>query len=347
MNQSWQKLLHASGATIHGEYVHHFSNLASELIVARDSTIICPLVHLGLIGCKGQDAKSFLHSQLTSDVNQLVMGCAQHASWCTAKGRMLANFLLFQESGDYRILLSIDLLKTILERLKIYVFRSNLTLENLDHQYVFLGLSGKHATEVLEKTSWSIPAQQMEIKYQSEGAVIRLERSRFILMLKEEAIDEQWKALSRLAIPAGTPAWFWLDIQAGTPLINKNTSEAFVPQMLDFNKIGGVSFKKGCYPGQEVIARTRYLGKIGRHLYRLKMNGCAAPGAHIYPKEESAEQSCGMIVSNAPSPSEGYEALAVIQGDFVDTGNLAQRFIIDSPQKIEIVHVERVHNQEI
>ncbi|MDR1660705.1 MAG: hypothetical protein LBR94_10315, partial [Desulfovibrio sp.] len=114
--------------------------------------------------------------------------------------------------------------------------------------------------------------------------------------------------------PAGAPVWQWLDIAAGIPRIAAATCEAFVPQMANFDRIGGVSFHKGCYPGQEVVARAQYLGKVKRHLYRARAAGPIAAGMSVFPAA-APEQPCGQIANAAPAPGGGFEALAVLLED--------------------------------
>jgi folate-binding protein YgfZ len=126
---------------------------------------------------------------------------------------------------------------------------------------------------------------------------------------------------SRTLAPVGTPVWQWLDIQAGLPLITEDTKEQFVPQMANFEQMGAVSFHKGCYPGQEIVARTQYLGKVKRHLYRAHSASPMAAGQAIYSPLH-AEQPCGMVVNAAPAPAGGHDALAVVQESFVGAGAL-------------------------
>ena len=139
-------------------------------------------------------------------------------------------------------------------------------------------------------------------------------------------------------VPSGAllalPAWRWLDIQAGFPLVTAATREDFVPQMADFEKLGGVSFHKGCYPGQEVVARTQYLGKVKRHLYRVTSDQALVAGIDLH-SPDNPDQACGKIVSGAPSPAGGYEALAVVQSNFAGNLHLGSR---EGPQ-IEAVAV--------
>ena len=321
MNSSWQDFLGASGAHIDNNLVADFGKLDQELIAARDATIISPLVHLGLIECTGDDAKTFLHNQLTSDVNHLADGSAQHSSWCTAKGRMLASFIFYHDGADYRTLLSADLLAATQKRLQIYVLRSKVKLTDLSTSHEFIGLSGPQAEAALTKAGLPNPAKPMDAVSFANGTVIRLDDARLIIIVAAEAAPELWKALAATARPVGTPAWHWLDIRAGIPLITEATKEAFVPQMANFDKIGGVSFHKGCYPGQEVVARTHYLGKVKRHLYRFHSDVAMQVGDGLC-SAESPEAACGTIANAAPSPEGGYDALGVVQESFVEAGEL-------------------------
>jgi folate-binding protein YgfZ len=334
MNSSWQEFLGASGAHTDRGMVVDFGDLDAELVAARDGTIVSPLVHLGLIECAGEDAKPFLHNQLTSDVNHLDSNSAQHSAWCTAKGRMLASFLLYRLGSDYQALLSSDLLEAIQKRLQMYVLRSKVKIVDHSSAHEFIGLSGPQSESALQSAGLPVPSGLLEISAFAGGTVIRLDSTRFVVVVANEAGPEFWKKLASNARPAGTPAWLWLDIQAGIPLITEPTKEAFVPQMANFDKIGGVSFHKGCYPGQEVVARTQYLGKVKRHLYRIHSVSAMAAGTSIY-SPEAPEHPCGMVANAAPAPAGGYDALAVIQENFVSAGDLelgtpgGQHFTID------------------
>jgi len=321
MNSSWQEFLGASGARVDNGLIADFGDLAAELVCARDATIISPLVHLGLIEFVGDDAKSFLHNQLTSDINHLAAGSAQHSAWCSAKGRMLASFLLYRQGPGYRALLSTDLQEAVQKRLQMYVLRSKVKIANISTGHEVIGLSGAQAEMALQGAGLPIP-RAMETSEFSEGTVIRLDDTRFAIVVAGEAAAEFWKNLATNARPAGTSVWQWLDIQAGIPRIAEATKEAFVPQMADFDKIGGVSFHKGCYPGQEIVARAQYLGKIKRHLYRIHTATVVTAGTAIYPPSASPEHPCGMVANAAPSPGGGCDALAVVQEGFVETESL-------------------------
>ena len=294
-----------------------FGDSQSELAAARQTTVIAPLAHLALIEFSGEDAKSFLHNQLTSDVNHLEPTAAQHSAWCTAKGRMLASLLLYRSGGAYRALLCADLLAATHKRLQMFVLRSKVVISDASEHYALIGLSGPQAAQALANAGLPTPATPLEVATFADGEVIRLDDQRYLLIVASATATTRWTQLAASARPVGTPVWQWLDIEAGIPLIGAATKEAFVPQMTHLDKIGGVSFHKGCYPGQEVIARTQYLGKVKRHLYRIHADGVIAAGAPLFSAQSpEPEHPCGLVANAAPSPDGGYDALAVIQESF-------------------------------
>ncbi|MDR0439464.1 MAG: folate-binding protein [Candidatus Accumulibacter sp.] len=313
MNMGWQNILDAQEA--------RFGDPESELTAARDATIIAPLTQFGLIGCVGDDAGTFLHNQLTSDVNHLEATSAQYAAWCSAKGRMLASLLLFRRDTEYLALLSADLREFIEKRLKIYVLRSKVSLIDRSADYGIIGISGPRAIDALGNAGLEAPTIVLGTSAFADASVVRLDETRYLTIVANDAVGRVWEKLSELAVPVGTPVWQWLDIRAGIPWIVDATQEAFVPQMAGFDRIGGVSFNKGCYPGQEVVARTRYLGKVKRHLYRTRTAVPLAAGLPVFPVAMPG-QVCGQIANAAAAPDGGFDALAVILEDAVGQGEL-------------------------
>ena len=317
MNAHWTAGLSALGAQLDGQDVLTFDSPATELAIAEKATVVVPLTHLGLLDCSGDDAKTFLHTQLTSDINHLNPQGIQHSAWCTAKGRMVASFLFFRSEGGYRALLSADLVAATQKRLQMYILRSKVKVTDLGEQYALIGLSGPNALAALAAASLAQPGEIMQSASSEQGTTLRLDAQRYIVVVPANSFMAIWAQLTVLARPAGRPIWQWLDIQAGIPLICEPTREAFVPQMADFDRIGGVSFHKGCYPGQEIVARTQYLGKVKRHLYRLNAEVPMAPGMSIH-SPESPDHPVGMIANAAPALAGGYIALAVIQENFIE-----------------------------
>ncbi len=312
MNTIWQDFLKTRGARFDQGVVADFGHPADELAATRAGTVLVPLDHLALFECTGEDATSFLHNQLTSDVNHLDAGTAQHSSWCTHKGRMQASFILYRQGADYRALLSADLLDSTLKQLQRYVLRAKARLRDLSNEQIAIGVSGLQAGESLRAAGLTVPEAPMTTLDAGTGTTIRLDAQRFIVIADAAAAPALYDRLAGVAHPAGVPVWHWLDIEAGIVLVTADTKEEFVPQMVNFDKIGGVSFHKGCYPGQEVVARAQYLGKIKRHLYQIRTNGPMVAGGSLFLAGKS-EQPCGLIANTAPAPDGLFAALAVIK----------------------------------
>ncbi len=329
MNPHWRSFLESADALFDGDSTEllGFGDAPGELRAARQQTIVVPLTHLALIEASGEDAKSFLHNQLTSDINHLGEGLAQHAGWCTAKGRMQASFLTWRQVERYLLALSADFQEATLKRLQMFVLRAKVKLTPLTDTMLMLGISGPQADESLADAGLPCPVAPLSLVMHDETTIIRLDPSRLLIVAPESAMAGLWQKLTVKARPAGLPAWRWLDIRAAFPLVTLATKEEFVPQMADFEKIGGVSFHKGCYPGQEVVARTQYLGKVKRHLFRLTSSQALKAGDALY-SPDNPDQSCGMVMTAAPSPAGGFEALAVVQSNYAENLRLGS---LDGP----------------
>lgn len=326
MNPNWRSFLESAEGVFDGETSEllNFGDATAELLAASKQTVLVPLTHLGLIEANGEEAKPFLHSQFTSDINHLAEGQAQHAGWCSAKGRMQASFLTWRSGDSYLLALAADLQEATQKRLQMFVLRSKVKLAAQTDNTILLGLSGPQAEEALTGAGLPCPATPMATVSADGTTVVRLDARRFVIAAPEAAKAALWQKLTIKAKPAGVPAWRWLDIQAAYPLVTLATKEEFVPQMADFEKIGGVSFHKGCYPGQEIVARTQYLGKVKRHLYRLTSQQPLKAGDALH-SPDNPDQACGMVMSAAPSPLGGYEALAVVQSNFSTNVHLDSR----------------------
>lgn len=326
MNPDWRSFLQESGAAFDAATpdVLHFGDLSGELQAAKTGTVMTPLTHLAIIECGGEEAKPFLHNQLTSDINHLGVDAAQHSAWCTAKGRMLASFLIWRAGDAYRLALAAELSEAVLKRLLMYRLRSKADLADVTDRFVLIGVAGEQMPATLAAAGLSLPETAMATAGEAAYRVIRLDDKRAVVAVGANLAADLWRKLAGVARPAGTPAWRWLDVQAGLPLVTGATREEFVPQMADFDKIGGVSFHKGCYPGQEVVARTQYLGKVKRHLYRVESDEPLQAGDDLF-SPENPDQAAGKIVSAAPSPAGGYTALAVVQFNFAESLHLGSR----------------------
>ncbi len=320
MNPQLAGLLQSQGASLTGEagaeVVQDFGDAGGELRAARDASVAVPLSHLGMLHISGGDALEFLHGQLSSDVKALTPGLAQYSAYCSAKGRVLADFLLWlDQDGGFNALLSRDLVEKTRKRLSMFVLRARVKIEDVSSQFALFGLAGMDAGEAVDVVDVAKTAA-FSVAQSETGYTINLGHRRYLVVAKDAIITDTWKELSRKLKPAGEPAWRWLDIRAGIPWVSEWTDDEFVPQMANLDLIGAVNFQKGCYPGQEIVARTQYLGKLKRRLYRLHAAIETAPAAatNLY-SATLGEQACGMVVDAVPAPDGGCDLLAVVQID--------------------------------
>ena len=310
MTENWKRFLESRGAGFETDEARDFGNAQAELIAAESATVLAPLTQFGLIRAAGEDAAAFLHNLFSNDVQHLGRDRAERCGFCSPKGRLLADFLVWREEHDYLLLLSADIQPAILKKLGMYVLRSKVKLSDAGNDRVLLGVAGSEAAAAIKALGTECSAAPFDVARFDGGSVIRLDERRFQVVASTEAAPDVWEKLAAVARPVGTPVWRWLEIAAGIPHITLPTQEEFVPQMANLELIGGVSFTKGCYPGQEVVARTKYLGKVKRRTYRAHIDGgCPLPGTDLY-SPDLPDQSCGKVIEAAPSPSGGCEILA-------------------------------------
>ena len=265
----------------------------------------------GLIGVAGEDAVTFLQGQLTSDVRQLASGRLQYSGMCTPKGRLLASFLLWQSAGTVYIQLPQDLREPVQKRLSMYVLRSKVKLADVAAEWLRFGVAGAGSAALIASFA-EIPAHDMSLSESGEKTVLRLDKDRFELMVPLSQRDAVVSALQGKARACSLSEWQRLDIAAGIPVIDVATQEQFVPQMVNFDLIGAVDFKKGCYTGQEIVARSQYLGKLKRRMYRVHGAEPMSAGDSLF-SPELGDQAGGMVVQAQPAVDAGWDALAVVQ----------------------------------
>ena len=300
----------------------------------QDGSVFCRLSQFGLIQVSGSDAASFLQNLLSSDIRTLTPQHAQLSSLNTAKGRMLASFLIWHSDGDYFLQLPAALLAAIQKKLSLYVLRSQVNLSDASQSVVSFGIEGAAAVDALSAVlELPLPVQDWQVSQQAGLSVIRLGAQRFQLNAPAARSEALWAQLAAELQPVAADHWDWLTVRAGIPVILPATQEQFVPQMANLELIGGgVSFKKGCYPGQEIVARMQYLGKAKRRLYLAHVDpadGQAAPQAgDTLFSTRSEEQADGMIANVAAAPGGGYDLLGVIPIASREQGSLH----LDSPQ---------------
>lgn len=265
------------------------------------------LPHLAILDVTGEDAQNFLHAQVPSDIRTLNAESAQISGWCTAKGRLLTTFVIWPIENGYRLVLAADVRDAIAKRLKMYVMR--LKVQVTPATDVVFGLLNPEAT----LNNHPLPTVDWQVTRLERVTAIRLDCTRDLLTGPES--DLQTLAASNITMKP--VLWMLIDIAQGFPVITQATSEHYVPQMVNLDKLGGVSFKKGCYPGQEIVARTHYLGKIKRHLYRVSAAQPLTPGAEVRSSLLNG-QACGSLLTAAPDAQGQWQALAVLQQDAIE-----------------------------
>ncbi|MDD5181128.1 MAG: folate-binding protein YgfZ [Gallionellaceae bacterium] len=314
MNPDWQDFLQQQHAHLQDGVVQHFGDSAGELVAAKNNTVLCDLSQFGTLKFAGEDAQTFLQNMLSSDVREVSGQHAQVSSLNSPKGRMLATFLVWYTGADYYLQLPRSLCASIHKKLSMYVLRAKVKAENVSEQQICIGLAGEGAAALLQQHFGSVPQNAMAAVQGDNASIICIGARRFQINATPQHATDLWQKLSAAARPVGSACWDWLNIRNGIPAITPATQEQFVPQMANLDLVGGIGFKKGCYPGQEIVARMQYLGKLKRRMYLAHIGGDTAPqpGDELFSADMEG-QSSGMVVNAAPAPGGGYDLLAVMQ----------------------------------
>lgn len=286
--------------------VHNATDVAALHGAAR-------LSRLGVVRVQGADAASFLHGQLTQDFALLGLAEARLAAFCSAKGRMLASFTGFKRTDEEILLVcNRDLLPPTLKRLSMFVLRAKARISDASDDFQVWGLAGSAVPDGLPEKAWS--------KIDAEGAqVVRLYPA-------EGTTRALWLAPTDQPGPVA-PAlpetvWEWLEVMSGVAMLSQAVVEAFVPQMLNYESVGGVNFKKGCYPGQEVVARSQFRGTLKRRAYIVYGTAPLEVGQPVF-HESDAEQPCGTVAAAGARPGGGWNAIVSMQTSAAASGRLS------------------------
>ncbi len=275
---------------------------------------IAPLPHLGVIRVEGEDAAAFLQGQLTQDFMLLGAGQARLAAFCSAKGRVQASFVGFKPGpAEIVLVCSRDILGATLKRLSMFVLRAKAKLTDASEQFQLWGVAGDAMNSMGGAAApWS-----------------RVEQAAASLITLYPADGQPrglWIAPVAEAAPGG-PAlshalWMWGEIRSGVATVSAPLVDALVPQMLNYESVGGVNFKKGCYPGQEIVARSQFRGTLRRRAYVAHCPAALTAGQELFHAAD-ASQPCGLVVQAAESPDAGFEAIVSMQISAADGAGLA------------------------
>ncbi len=297
----------------------HFGRVLSPADLAAG--FVAVISDQGLIAVAGPDAASFLHKQLTNDVEHLGEAETRLAGYCSPKGRLQASFLMWRSGETVYLQLARDLQAALQKRLAMFVMRDKAKLSDATAEVVMLGFGGAAAQACLLPLFGALPATPHSRIDHASGVLVRLAdalgapRYQWITS-PDNAVAAMPALLDTLAL-GGNDAWRLSEIHAGVPQISTRTQDQFVPQMVNLELLGGVNFKKGCYPGQEIVARSQYLGKLKRRTTLATIDGAgglinAVAGAEVYAVADP-DQPCGMVVNAAPNGSGGCDVLVELK----------------------------------
>ncbi len=292
------------------------------LAAARESAVLSALPRCAALAVAGPDAAAFLQGQLSNDVRALTGDRCQYTSYSTPKGRMLANFVLWQAGPEsFRALVPTELAEGLARRLRMFVLRSKVGIAAASADTAIVGGVGGPAAARALRAALDASPPVFGVATAGDATVLALPGPRYVVVAPAAAADELRARLARHARTVGFAVWRWLTIEAGVPVITAATQDQFVPQAANWDVLGGVSFHKGCYPGQEIVARTRYLGRLKERLFALHAHADTTPGARLYGSV-FGDQPCGTVVNAAPAPTGGSAVLAVAQIAAAEAGDL-------------------------
>ena len=325
--QEWQTTFTQAGAVLQNGAIAHFGDAEAELKATQTGTVLCDCSHLGLLELDGLDAVTFLQGQVTNDVKLLgfanpTNSSAHYTGYCNPKGRLLALFLAFSHYGHLHLQLPKSLVEPILKRLKMYVMRAKVNIQDASDDTIQFGLNSPQAAALLAPLFTQVPIEDYQLVSLDNGAILKLPTTfgtRYQIFTKLEHASSIFNALKQHATLVGKPCWDYLEIHAGIPEVVAETQEQFVPQMLNLDAFNAINYKKGCYTGQEIVARTHYLGTVKRRTFLASIVSESAPlaGDKLL---DATDAEVGQIVRVAPNLQAGFDVLAELRIDAQQTG---------------------------
>ena len=322
--QGWQDFLSQQGATITAGLATSFGETPGNY--PGLSATLTDLGDLGVLALEGADSKRFLQGQSTSDTEQLNASTALPGAICNAKGRMLTSYHAVEpETDSVLLVMHRPLVDTTINNLGKYAAFFKTTLSNASEDYRLLGISGSDCESVLERYFDAIPTAINQLCVTESCLLLRISPQQFLIITKSASAEQLWQKLALGFIPTGLAYWQLQSIRAGQARVQAETVEQFVPQMLNLQATGAVNFKKGCYTGQEIVARMQYLGKLKRRTYRVILEASTPPQVATEIYDSANNKLVGSVLMAAPVDEESVEMLAVLNEEQAD----ASSFVID------------------
>ena len=318
---NWKNFLQSRGAEFKDDKFIDFGAPNQEAQLVSSATTITPLLNHAILRFSGADVREFLANMLSNDINKVTATTAQYSSWCTHQGRVIATLFLFEYQGLIHALVADDLALELLDKFKMFVLRSNVNIEVMDSLFA-MEIYGEDANKYLKYLSEN-NYQQFN---QEQLVVVRIPglKPRGLIIGTNKPLQKLWQELDVNCAPVGVNAWNLINIRSGIPHVSKQISQVFLPHMLNMPQIPMVDFKKGCYPGQEVVARMHYLGNNKHQMYRLKIDCDIKPavGTKLISDDIKSSRGSGQIVQSALNQDANVEALAVLPLESVKNNNV-------------------------
>ena len=321
MHTAWHDFLKQQGANFTRNHINDFGRPEHEKSQVFND-VITNLSHVCVIKISGNDAQNFLAGQFTNDVKNLSNNMGQPGAWCNIKGRIIVNFLLLNQDGVFYLILASELKEIFIKRLQMYVLRADVVIDDMSDELIVCGLRGKKSSQLLSMTTDNIPDKAYHITNNNMMLMmVPDDIPRFIILAKFSEMQRLWSALTPESIAIGSHYWQLFDMLSGLAWIDGDTSEHYLPQELNMDRTGGLSFDKGCYPGQEIIARLHYRGQENKRLYLacLSSDNNYNSGTKLYT--DNLENHIGSVVNISRHP-DGRLILLVVMDKTIDKENI-------------------------
>lgn len=338
----WSEFLASQNAQLDEQgKICSFGQPELERFMIKNGPVVTSLTHQALIRVSGSEALNFLQAQLTSDVNTVNDNQAQFSAYCDPQGQVLANFLVFKYQGDYYLNFDGSLKESILKRLTMFVLRSDVKLTDVSNDLIQVGFAGEFADLDIQRRL------STKVKEVFESGMIELDEMQDVLVIKvpgpyhkyalfgpAEQMTLAWKKIRDNADVTNNYDWNLLNIAAGVPEVTSATSAQFIAQFFNLDKFNAINFKKGCFPGQEIIARVHYRGKVTKRMLRIHLNEVLPlmSGETLTLKDQNDKPYKLTVVNANPDIFNGTLCLAIgtlksleaVEGDlFTESGQTA------------------------
>ena len=311
-----------------------FGHSELERFMIKNGPVVTSLTHQALIKVSGSEALTFLQAQLTSDINAVSDTQAQFSAYCDPQGQVLANFLVFKYKGDFYLNFDASLRESILKRLTMFVLRSDVQLTEVSNELIQVGFAGEFGDldvqrRLSTKVKDTFESGRIEVEGMQDIIVVKVPGPyhKYALFGPADQMINAWKKIRDNSDVTNNYDWNLLNIAAGVPEVTSETSGKFTAQFFNLDKFDAINFKKGCFPGQEIIARIHYRGKVTKRMLRIHLNEVISllPGDALALKDQNEKTHKLTIINANPDVFNGTLCLAIgtlksleaIEGDLV------------------------------